>query len=367
MSDSPLVVDCAGEPRERGRAHGEQLRERIHFGLDRLHDEIAGLESSRGDPDRFLREWLAATTHLDAIERFTPDLAEELRGIADGAGAAFEQVLSFNLMDEMWSYDDALSREPDAFARARPAPGCSVIAVHRNVNGNPMLAQTMDLGPHSVGTQAVLRLDGSDGLATIVATRAGMVGLMGANSTGVGVVVNALTLLDHTRSGLPVAFVVRGILEQRTLDDATSFVRRVPHASGQAYHVGSPEGFASFECSAGGVVPWATGAERAVHTNHPLATRDLTPGVHGWPDTSRSHERLSFLLDHLDEVHDPDDAEALLADRSAPICFADPDDDSGLVTVSAISIELSAPPAVRIATGAPSDSAFEPVAFAGAT
>jgi isopenicillin-N N-acyltransferase like protein len=362
--DRAAVVECDGSPRERGRAHGEQLRERIAFGLERLRAEIVEDRATSGDPEAFLRDWLAETTHLSAIELHTPALADELRGIAEGSDQPFEQILAFNLMDEMWAAIEDRERDPEAFERDHPLPGCSAMAVLNGANGAPLLAQTMDLGSHSEGTQAVLRVRERDGREVIVVTRAGMVGLMGANDAGVGVVVNALTLLAHNRDGLPVAFVVRGILERRTLAEATAFVRGVPHASGQAYHIGSPEGIGSYECSSGGAVAYADGEPRFAHTNHPLATMDIASGVVEWPETARSGERLTFLREHIDEVDSAADCERLLTDRSAPICFTG-DDPTRSVTVAAISMELTAPPQVRVAIGPPTEtSAFAPVAFA---
>jgi hypothetical protein len=165
---------------------------------------------------------------------------------------------------------------------------------------------------------------------------------------------------------LPVAFVVRGILERRTLAEGASFVRTVPHASGQAYHVGSPEGFESFECSAAGAAAWNRDAERAVHTNHPLATVDVDDTGERRPDTTRSEERLAFLERELEGVQRPEDAERILTDRTAPICFVGSADDPELVTIAAISMELSVPPLVRIAPGPPANgAAFEPVPFRG--
>ena len=244
----------------------------------------------------------------------------------------------------------------------QPRPGCSAIAVRRGAIGAPLLAQTMDLGPNSEGTQAVLRIREDDGREVLVVTRAGMVGLMGANDTGLGVCVNALTLLRHDASGLPVAFVMRGMLERRSLAEAKAFVEGVPHASGQAYHLASADGLASYECSVGGAVAVPFAEHGFSHTNHPLATQDVAPGVAEWPETSRSRERLAFLNERLAGVQTLDDCERLLEDRTAPICFVG-EDPSRSVTIAAIALELSVPPAVRVALGPPSRESFATVAF----
>src|SRR5438046_1291661 len=96
------IVTCAGEPRRRGRSHGEELRDKIAAGTGRW---LEALRSRHGiDPDEYLREFLDNTDHLPAIRRWTPDLLEEVRGIAEGAGQPFPRILAYNLMDEDWSY-----------------------------------------------------------------------------------------------------------------------------------------------------------------------------------------------------------------------------------------------------------------------
>lgn len=49
-------------------------------------------------------------------------------------------------------------------------------------------------------------------------SHAGMVGLCGVNSAGVAISCNNLSQLNHKTSGLPVAFVVRGILQRSTFE-----------------------------------------------------------------------------------------------------------------------------------------------------
>ena len=106
------IVECRGNGRERGHAHGEALRERIAALLERWDADVAA-RVDRG-PAALVAELVGATGFVAAIERHTPDLLEEVRGIAEAAGVAFERVLALNLMDEEWW----LTAPP---SRARPA------------------------------------------------------------------------------------------------------------------------------------------------------------------------------------------------------------------------------------------------------
>ena len=156
-----------------------------------------------------------------------------------------------------------------------------------------IVAQTMDLESFRDGYQTVLRVAPEGDLPEqLVFSHAGMVGLCGVNSAGVAIACNNLSQLNHKTSGLPVAFVVRGILQRSTFDDALSALLEMSHASGQNYTICGADGrVAMVEGSANGSELYfrsddAKGVQamRAptsmlgfeCHTNHPLASSDLS-------------------------------------------------------------------------------------------
>src|SRR5436190_7330383 len=220
-----VIVDVSGPGRERGRMHGEILRVRIADGLERWDAEVG--ERMRIPASEHVAGLLSATRFLPAIEAATPELLEEVRGIAEGAGVSFERILAYNLMDEEWWYSQALGHRQ----------ACSLVAIPAGERGGALLAQNMDLPEVMDGGQTILRSTAPDGTRTVVLTAAGMIGLTGCSSAGVGVCVNTLSMLNHSPDGLPVAFVVRGLLERRSLAGAEAFLRAVPHASGQHHAV----------------------------------------------------------------------------------------------------------------------------------
>ena len=339
------IVDVSGSGRDRGRAHGEILRGRIADALDRWDAEVG---ERMGIPAaRHVAGLLAATRFLPAIESATPDLLEEVRGIAEGAGASFERILAYNLMDEEWWYSQARGHRH----------ACSLVAVAGGDGRAAILAQNMDLPAVMDGGQTILRSTAPDGSRTVVLTAAGLIGLTGCNSGGLGVCVNTLSMLHHSPEGLPVAFVLRGLLERRSPAGAEAFLRAVPHASGQHYAVACGDEAAGFECSAGGVVSSDGGAGRFWHTNHPLASRDLDPADEEPGGTADSHRRLARLAESGPDVRTAGDCEELLADRRAPLCVA-PEAEHDWLTFGSIAMELTQPPAVRIAPGPPDRTAW---------
>ena len=153
----------------------------------------------------------------------------------------------------------------------------------------------MDIPSIHDGTQAVLRIEPDDGPAALVFTHAGMIGLTGCNEEGLAVVVNNLDMLPASRTGLPVAFAIRGILARRTLAAAVDFVGQVPHATGQHYGIAAPEGLASVEGWATGVAVDAEPGTRLLHTNHPLYTDETVGDAESRYQRSRTRQRLDYL------------------------------------------------------------------------
>jgi len=349
MTDNLPIVRCAGSPRQCGQAHGAALRPLIQATLERWLSSL--VRPGWPDPRTYMRDFLRRTDYAAAMERWTPDLLEEIHGIAEGAAVPFDELFAYNLLDEEWWF---------ARSHAFGAPGCTVIGWQAAEGGAPLLAQTMDIGSLYDGAQAMLRVCPEDGPEALVFTFAGMIGLNGCNAAGVGVVVNNLAMLPHAPRGLPVAALVRGVLARSTLAEAANFLREAPHASGQHYALGSPEGLLSFECSASGAIEFPATADHIVHTNHPLAEpHQSAAGPPG--ETANSHARYDFVAARAGAIRAQADAEALLADQSVPISIACAPGRS--FTFGAVSMALSAPPRLRIAPGPPHSTRFVDLGF----
>jgi hypothetical protein len=136
----------------------------------------------------------------------------------------------------------------------------------------------MDLAAYTDGFQALLDVDDGDNPPALVFTAAGMIGLMGVNAAGVGVCVNSLPQLPSASEGLPVAFVLRRLLQARSADEACRFLTALPHATNQHYLIAGPGEVRSFEASSAAVVEYRPPERgRVLHTNHPLTDAPATP------------------------------------------------------------------------------------------
>jgi hypothetical protein len=343
------VLTLEGSPAEMGTAHGEMLRSEIQACLARWRDELAATYGT--SPDALIQDFLRETTVVRTAERLTPGSHEELEAIAAAAEVDPGTLWAWNLLDEVWWFADRtmeVQRLPDATA-------CSSVAVLRGPSGAPIAAQNMDLDAFVDWDPYLLRLRPTAGPDALVLVNPGVLAQCGCNAHGISVCCNALGMLRPSPSGLPVTFIVREVLAQPDLASVRRFMHAVPHASGQNYLVGSPEGIVDLECSAGRVCELGHGDEVVVHTNHPLANDDVDQPVR----RQNSYDRLGFLEAAVTPGAGPGDIQEALSDRSTPVCKLG---EAGR-TYAAMVMELTTPPTVSVSAGPPTPDSFQTVTF----
>jgi hypothetical protein len=344
-----VIIDAAGSPRELGRQHGEQAREAIAIGLDRWRAELSGAGK---DADQLWKALSRESGFRDAAARWAPDLLEEIEGIAEGANADPDAVFATNCLDEAWWWGER-------------SGGCSAVAVADQA-GDPVIAQNMDLDMWMDTTQVVLRLQPNDAPQQILLSRAGMVGLCGANEAAVAVVVNTLDTLPQAVDGLPVALVVRLLTRQSKLSEVEQVLRSVRHASGQAYTMASAAGVvAGFEAGGDHVASYQNEADRPGvrwHTNHPLADGPLGAATtDGWG--ASTVQRMQHVTSVVDTITTADDAKRLLSDGDSGVCMYPGRWRDDSFTFGSIVMTLGDPPTVEVAPGPPDRTPYQQVSF----
>ena len=253
------VIHLAGSAYQRGLQHGTELRSEIATIVTLWKADIA--KTTRADPDVILDAFLAKTRFKPAIEKWTPGLLDEVRGIADGAKQPFDTMFAFQLVDELWVFIDR-----------RAADRCTAVGVARAGSHPAYVAQNLDLEAFRSGFQVVLHIARSDSAPEqFVFTSAGLIGASGVNSRSIAIACNTLMQLSASTDGLPVAFIVRGTLAQSAGDDALEFIRGVKHASGQNYIVGTGDRVCDLEASAGKVVEFRPASDGGVVYHTPCA------------------------------------------------------------------------------------------------
>jgi hypothetical protein len=263
------VLRLSGSAYERGLQHGRELQPQIARSIalwrDDLHSEY------KLDPDTLIGQFLAGTDFKPAIQRWTPDLLDEIRGIADGSGQTFDVIYAYNLPDEIWTFMDR-----------REANRCSAIGVAGATSHPAYVAQNMDLETFRDGFQVVLHITETPAMPEqLIFTSAGMIAPNGMNNRSVALAANTVMELNASSDGLPAAFVVRGVLRQVDGAAALTFVKSVKHASGGNYIIGVGDQVHDFEVSSRKVIEFRPAADGSIvyHTNHRLVNDDVKPAL----------------------------------------------------------------------------------------
>ncbi len=266
----PVVELTAGSSYERGAQHGRELANQIAEVITKFKANIQ--ENTGKDPDTVISEFLKATNFQPAIEKYTPGLLDEIKGIAYGSRQDLNDIFAFQLLDEFWVYLDQLKNSSNHH--------CSSIGVAAAADHPAYIAQNMDLETYLQGYQVLLHIAATEKEPEqYVLSSAGLIALTGMNAKGIGVCVNTLMELKASSDGLPVACVVRGILSKSSGEDALKYVQGVKHASGQNYLLGVQEKVYDFEASANEVVRFlpTNNTNLVFHTNHALVNNDVKP------------------------------------------------------------------------------------------
>ncbi len=202
------VIEVKGNPRELGYQYGKQaqdaVRRNFQFYLDLWkHFGGVGRDQTLKDVQRF----------LPFIEKLDPDLVEEMRGLAEGAGMRFEEILALNCRYEL-SFN-LMSANAKASLE-----GCTSYALTPEAMQNKatFIGQNWDNKPGLYGSCIVLKILQEKKPNIALFGEAGIIGNKGFNSAGIGVCLNYMRCEKDTyQPGLPLWVKVRGLLNCASL------------------------------------------------------------------------------------------------------------------------------------------------------
>jgi isopenicillin-N N-acyltransferase like protein len=202
------------EPYDRGVEFGEHHREQVATTVA----SYRRLFATRADHDFDLDLW--AERAWDAITRFAPVHAEEIRGIADGAGRPVRELAAVNARTEL-----LVAANPTGVTE------CSSV-ISMPPGRAPFAVQTWDWYDAMADGWLHWTIPHPDGRVVETVTEFGILGKIGVNGYGVGVMLN---MLHHKNDADRVAEGTIGypvhLLSRRILDEAQSFDDAVEIAS----------------------------------------------------------------------------------------------------------------------------------------
>jgi isopenicillin-N N-acyltransferase-like protein len=318
-------VRAEGDPFEAGYRHGAARIEALQAFLD---DDLTRL--NRVMPAKVSMDSLrpAIEAYEAEITKATPDLAAEIRGLAEGAGITREQAALLQLRREIMGYQKIPRRH-------RP-PVMGDCTTYARTGPHAVLAQTVDLNGHLDDQIAVLEVERPHSARrSLVLSFGGLLGYLGVNSDGLAVGLN-LVLGGDWRPGLPPYLAIRHLLDTAaTVDEAIATLRGLRMASSRSLTLCDTAKTACVEF-VGDDLRVLDPAEPA-HTNHFLHPDFLDRDELNVFARNSSLQRLKACASGLTDL--PEDAGvedhfALLS--TPPICVADTGDIRRERTVAAV-------------------------------
>lgn len=227
MREFKYITIDGNTPYERGKQHGEAARELIGLGLDRYHRKFkAPWETVREKAERYV-EFLTADYS---------DLLDEIRGIGDGAGVDFEDMMVLNTRYE-------LSKFP--FAKE-----CTTFAVlpDASENRHVYLGMNWDNARWMQDSSLLFHVNEQNGIRYFCMTEAGQLIRHGFNNFGVGIVTNNLdSKADTDGVGVPTNFMRRRVITSRSMEEAVDHIVSAPRAVSCNLMIGSENGTVDLE------------------------------------------------------------------------------------------------------------------------
>jgi len=206
------VISVSGSPYEVGWKHGQQAKEAIRRNCDFY---LGAWNFFSGVERKQVLE--AAQKFIPFMESLSPELVQELKGVAEGSGVQFEEIVALN---SRWELNYAYMFGAPANAVAE---GCTAFALmpEATQNKHVLVGQNWDYKPGLEDSCIILRIKQEKKPEIVMHTEAGIIGHKGFNSAGIGLCLNFIRCeKDQFRPGLPVWIKARGILNSNSLVDA---------------------------------------------------------------------------------------------------------------------------------------------------
>ncbi|MFC7765219.1 C45 family autoproteolytic acyltransferase/hydolase [Leucobacter soli] len=354
----------SGDAGERSRRYGELARQQI-------------LITRRGYERAFAAkgvDWARATAqaraYMPAIERHLPGLLDEIRGIAEGSGLAFEEILTINCRSEIL--------HAATVAKAGRIIGeCTSFALEpdRTASGETVLGQNWDWLEFLSDATILLEVEREDGPNYATLVEAGLLAKMILTESGLAIGINTLaTSLDGTADRVPFHFVIRSLADSPHIAGALERVAGVPRAASGNYILANADGAVlNFETSPGGprnVTPQIATTGAVVHANHFV---DPVPGGHdlaplAMADSFVRFGRMTRRVARAEDRLSDEDLRAALADHAewpnSVCCHPDPagGPDERWTTIASV-VMHPARRALAFTVGPPCENAWHEIDY----
>lgn len=273
------LVKISGDPYKAGGDYGKQAGDRIRQSIT----SYKAIFNRHGTVD-WTTAKKTALRYRSVIKTANPSALDEIRGIADGAGLAFEDVLALNLRSE--------------FSFVQP-PGCTSVAVTGDAtsDGHTYIGQNFDWKPSLRDSCIVLHVSRDDRPTIMMFLEAGLIANLGLNSHGIGLCHNAL-VTEKRSIGVPTIVLRRTLLHSVSFGEAIATILRARRTCAVNYMIAHEHGeVIDLEAAVGDLGCLYPENGILTHSNHIVSgirVNDLGPNA--FPDTLFRFKRAHNLL-----------------------------------------------------------------------
>jgi isopenicillin-N N-acyltransferase-like protein len=214
----PPKIIISGGPGERGRAYGRQYAASIRSFLNsEIYEKFTGRPASKHEMLRY------AAACESRVSEYVPETYAELKGIAEGAGLALEEILLVTLHEEL-CHNGLLPKIDHCTAVAAGPPD--------TVAGHTYVGQTWDWMTSAAGLSSFICWRRKEGPSVLSYSYPGLLRAAGINSAGMGLTWVTVPPFEDAvpEIGVPTYVMVAHLLYQPTLESVIKEVRRIPRA-----------------------------------------------------------------------------------------------------------------------------------------
>jgi len=229
----PPLIEVSGTNREMGQQIGEAARKQVQHSVDNAHVLID--QSYNTLELTWAGANIQARKYLPFAEERYPKYVDEMRGMAEGAGVSFDDLMVVNAMEAVTM---------DALHLTR----CTSFAVNeqRTADGHVLLAHNEDWIPEDENDVYVISAKPNDEPPFLAMTYGGLLPNVGFNAYGIAQAIDSVYPND-SRIGIPRLVVARAVLASRRISGAlgrtlvshraAGYNHLIAHESGEMYSV----------------------------------------------------------------------------------------------------------------------------------
>jgi isopenicillin-N N-acyltransferase-like protein len=287
------LLEVSGRAEARGLSYGRQAAERVRRSIAHYHAQLSsdGLDTTKIHH--------LARAFVPRVENFDADYVAEMRGIAQGADVAFEDVVLLNCRTEILQLAKrGLLPEVDP-------DGCTgaILLPEATADGTLIHGQNWDWKCECAETGVVLRIRREDGPDILTFVEAGGLARAGLNAAGIAITANYLESdRDYQTEGIPLSLLRRKVLEQAHVALAVRTIYATPKSASNNVMLSHGSGWAlDIECAPDESFLLEAEGGVLVHANHwrsPVALSKLRDtGIATTPDSVYRDRRVRAALE----------------------------------------------------------------------